>query len=66
MPEAAVIHSHEYSAGQWMRRSFDEARALAEVYGWVAALPVWSVTQSARQVVADWRWVTAAGARSPA
>jgi glycosyltransferase involved in cell wall biosynthesis len=32
-PRAAVIHSHEYSAAQWLRRSFDETRALAEVYG---------------------------------
>lgn len=33
VPEAAVIHSHEYSPGQWLRRSFDEARAVREVYG---------------------------------
>jgi rhamnosyltransferase len=32
-PRAAVIHSHEYSAAQWLRRSFDETRALSEVYG---------------------------------
>ena len=30
-----MIHSHEYSPGEWLRRSFDEARALREVYGWV-------------------------------
>jgi rhamnosyltransferase len=34
-PGAAVIHSHEYSLCEWLRRSFDEARALREVYGWV-------------------------------
>ena len=33
VPEAAVIHSHEYSPVQWLRRSFDEARAVREVYG---------------------------------
>ena len=33
VPDAAVIHSHEYSPGQWLRRSFDEARAVREVYG---------------------------------
>lgn len=32
-PRAAVIHSHEYSAAQWLRRSFDETRAIVEVYG---------------------------------
>ena len=30
MPDAAVVHSHEYSAWQWLRRSFDESRAIAE------------------------------------
>lgn len=34
VPTAAVIHSHDYSAGEWIRRSFDEARAMREVYGW--------------------------------
>ena len=33
LPDAAVIHSHDYSAWQWLRRSFDEGRALHEVYG---------------------------------
>ncbi len=33
VPAAAVIHSHEYSASQWLRRSFDETRAITEVYG---------------------------------
>ena len=33
LPEAAVIHSHEYSGWGWLRRSFDEARAVHEVYG---------------------------------
>jgi glycosyltransferase involved in cell wall biosynthesis len=33
LPAAAVVHSHEYSASQWLRRSFDETRAIAEVYG---------------------------------
>jgi glycosyltransferase involved in cell wall biosynthesis len=34
MPRAAVVHSHHYSAGQQLRRCFDEWRALREVYGW--------------------------------
>ncbi len=34
VPDAAVSHSHDYSTSQQLRRSFDEARALREVYGW--------------------------------
>jgi GT2 family glycosyltransferase len=34
VPAAAVIHSHDYTAGEQLRRSFDEWRALREVYGW--------------------------------
>jgi rhamnosyltransferase len=59
-PAAAVIHSHEYSSWGWLRRSFDESRALRDVYGWVppldprtASLDVWG------RVGADWRWMQA-------
>ncbi len=34
VPQAAVIHSHDYTAGQQLRRCFDEWRGLREVYGW--------------------------------
>lgn len=34
VPGAAVLHSHDYSAAQQLRRSFDEWRGLREVYGW--------------------------------
>jgi glycosyltransferase involved in cell wall biosynthesis len=34
LPEAAVIHSHDYTAGEQLRRCFDEWRGLREVYGW--------------------------------
>jgi rhamnosyltransferase len=34
MPAAAVLHSHHYSVGEQLRRSFDEWRGLLEVYGW--------------------------------
>jgi rhamnosyltransferase len=61
-PDAAVIHSHEYSALGWLKRSFDESRALREVYGYVeplearrTALKVWGL------VGADWRFARAAG-----
>jgi glycosyltransferase involved in cell wall biosynthesis len=68
MPQAPVIHSHDYSLIGWLRRSFDEARALREVYGSVEpaavrrnALMVWG------KVGADLRWVRAhGGRRSPA
>jgi rhamnosyltransferase len=66
LPDAAVIHSHDYSAWQWLRRSFDEGRALRGVYGFAepgdprrALLKVWGL------VGADWRWSQAHGRRSP-
>jgi GT2 family glycosyltransferase len=34
VPQAAVLHSHNYSSLQQLRRSFDEGRGLREVYGW--------------------------------
>jgi glycosyltransferase involved in cell wall biosynthesis len=55
VPDAAVIHSHEYSLQQWLRRSFDEGRAIRDVYGWVADPRV--VARNFRgNVMADWRW----------
>ena len=33
VPEAAVLHAHDYSTLGWLRRSFDEARAVQEIYG---------------------------------
>jgi rhamnosyltransferase len=57
VPGAGVVHSHEYSGLGWLKRSFDEARALEEVYGFVepaaparAARKVWGL------VGADVRW----------
>lgn len=34
VPGAAVLHSHDYTPSQQLRRSFDEWRGLREVYGW--------------------------------
>lgn len=34
VPGAGVLHSHEYTALQELRRCFDEWRGLLEVYGW--------------------------------
>jgi glycosyltransferase involved in cell wall biosynthesis len=33
-PQAAAIHSHDYTTSEQLRRCFDEWRALLEVYGW--------------------------------
>jgi glycosyltransferase involved in cell wall biosynthesis len=62
VPGASVIHSHEYSYGDWLRRSFDETRAMHEIYGFDqprhwrgAALGVWGL------VGADLRWARRSG-----
>jgi GT2 family glycosyltransferase len=34
VPAAAVLHSHDYTALEQLRRCFDEWRGLLEVYGW--------------------------------
>ncbi len=34
VPDAAVLHSHEYGAYEELQRGFDEWRGLREVYGW--------------------------------
>ena len=51
---------------QWLRRSFDEARALHEVYGFAepvqprtVLLKIWGL------VGADWRWARAQSRPSP-
>ena len=62
VPAAPVIHSHDYSMIGWLRRSFDEARAVHDIYGVVEpadirrnALNIWG------KVGADLRWVGAHG-----
>jgi rhamnosyltransferase len=34
LPDAVVVHSHDYTSLQELRRCFDEWRALLEIYGW--------------------------------
>ena len=53
VPGAAVEHSHEYSAGQLLRRCFDEWRGLREVYGWVEPLRPASVRDKVLVPVRD-------------
>jgi rhamnosyltransferase len=56
MPEAVVVHSHEYSLAGWWRRSFDEARAIQEVYGYRAPADPATIVRNLRgNVGADWR-----------
>lgn len=62
VPDAVVEHSHAYSLSDWLRRSFDEARGLEEVYGWAPpvdprtlALGVWG------RVGGDLRWARRQG-----
>jgi glycosyltransferase involved in cell wall biosynthesis len=60
VPDAAVIHSHEYSPARWLRRSFDEARAVRGVYGF--AMDGRGALRSLRGGVAgDWRWARERG-----
>ena len=62
LPDAAVIHSHEYSGWDWLRRSFDEYRAIYEVYGFAPSLRLREVGLNIWGLVgADWRWSHAGG-----
>jgi glycosyltransferase involved in cell wall biosynthesis len=60
LPDAGVIHSHEYSPLGWLRRSFDEGRALSEIYGWAQPADPRKLMLAVRgRVGGDWRWVSA-------
>ena len=67
VPDAAVEHSHEYSAVRRVQRCFDEWRALREIYGWVQPL---DVTVARDRILAparaDLRWARERGAASRA
>jgi glycosyltransferase involved in cell wall biosynthesis len=57
LADAAVIHSHEYSGWDWLRRSFDEARAMQDVYGFSELGGVRRAVRAVRGGVAgDRRW----------
>ncbi len=65
VPNAVVIHSHDYSTWEWLRRSFDEARAMRAVYDWSpSATPRVALRDLRGNVIADWRW--ARDRRNPA
>jgi GT2 family glycosyltransferase len=54
MPGAAVLHSHDYTASQQLRRCFDEWRGLLEVYGWREPA---SPRQAIRKLRGELSWV---------
>ena len=57
LPDAAVIHSHEYSGWDWLRRSFDEARAMREIYDFSELGELRHAVRAVRGGVAgDRRW----------
>lgn len=56
MPDAAVVHSHEYGPLDQFRRSFDEWRGLREVHGFVQpAAPLHTALTIQREVRDDLR-----------
>lgn len=62
-PGAAVLHAHEYGAGEFMRRYFDEYRGLRETTGHVEPFKLAEVAGwVASSVAADRRWLADRGA----
>ncbi len=67
VPDAPVLHSHDYTSLQQFRRAFDEWRGLAEVYGWREPVdPVRLLGALRGELGADWRELAASGAGAPA
>jgi glycosyltransferase involved in cell wall biosynthesis len=65
-PGAAVLHAHDYSAIEFMRRYFDEYRGLRESTGHVEPFGVLSAARHVRAAVAgDRRWVAEQGLSGP-
>jgi rhamnosyltransferase len=66
MPQAPVVHSHDYGLVAQLRRSFDEWRALREVYGYVEPLRLEALRRSViGPARADARLLRAEGAHGP-
>jgi GT2 family glycosyltransferase len=62
VPDAAVIHSHEYGTWHQLRRNFDEARAVSEIYGRVPGGSAREAALSVRGGVGgDLRWIRELG-----
>jgi len=61
-PRAAVLHAHDYGAVEFMKRYFDEYRALRETSGHVEPFGVRASTRHVvREVAADRRWMAEQG-----
>jgi hypothetical protein len=52
-PGAGVLHSHAYTPVELLRRAFDEARALREIYGHVEPLDPRTVLPEVARAVRD-------------
>jgi O-antigen biosynthesis protein len=62
VPEAAVLHAHDYSPTQFMRRYFDEYRGLRSALGHVETFGVRSTVRDVRALVAaDRVWMAEQG-----
>jgi rhamnosyltransferase len=59
MPSAAVLHSHDYDTVARLRRSFDEWRALREIYGYVEPVSLPALRAVAANTRADARLLRA-------
>lgn len=65
-PGAAVLHAHDYSPTEFMRRYFDEYRGLRETLGHVEGFGLRSSAKIVRgQVAADRRWMADQGMPAP-
>src|SRR3954471_8947673 len=53
VPDAAVVHSHEYTTLENLRRAFDEWRGLHDIYGYVEPLSARRLRALAADVRAD-------------
>ena len=62
VPDAAVVHSHDYSWFGWFQRFFDEFRSLREVYGHVQEVgPRYTLGTIRRNVARDRAFAAARG-----
>jgi rhamnosyltransferase len=67
LPDAAVLHSHDYTPLEGLRRVFDEFRALREVHGFRAPLaPRPVLGRIRREVARDRAWAARRGLADPA
>jgi GT2 family glycosyltransferase len=66
VPDATVLHSHDYTTLQELRRCFDEWRGLREVYGWREPAAPAHVVRQLRGVLGQSRRELIAAGASPA